>query len=157
MYFSKKKNWFCNLDLISEGHHITETAKSKQMKYCQRSSMLYLLIQCDDCNHINRNTTSRQDKMLIRSMTDWMSKVTTSLKLTNVSQIVSMFAIISETVSSPPTRIKWIYYPCTYKVVIIWSPWYFLQGHNRSWTVYTKHDDLSECVDWLCYDYRKSG
>ena len=45
---------------------MTETAKSKQIKYCQRLSMLYLLIQCDDCNRI---TTLRQDKMLIKSVT----------------------------------------------------------------------------------------
>ena len=48
---------------------MTETAKSKQIKYCQRLSMLYLLIQCDYCNNINRNTTLRQDKMLIKSVT----------------------------------------------------------------------------------------
>ena len=49
---------------------MTETAKSKQIKYCQGLSMLYLLIQCDDCNNINRNTvTLRQDKMLIKSVT----------------------------------------------------------------------------------------
>ena len=48
---------------------MTETAKSKQIKYCQRLSMLYLLIQFDDCNNINRNITLRQDKMLIKSVT----------------------------------------------------------------------------------------
>ena len=48
---------------------MTETAKSKQIKYCQRLSMLYLLIQCDECTNINRNTTFRQDKMLIKSVT----------------------------------------------------------------------------------------
>ena len=45
-----------------------ETAKSKQIKYCQRLPMLYLLIQCDDCNNINRNITLKQDKMLIKSV-----------------------------------------------------------------------------------------
>ena len=48
---------------------MTETAKSKQIKHCQRLSMLYMLIQCDDCNNINRNTSLRQDKMLIKSVT----------------------------------------------------------------------------------------
>ena len=48
---------------------MTETAKSKQIKYCQRLSMLYLLIQCDDCNNIKRNITLKQDKMLIKSVT----------------------------------------------------------------------------------------
>ena len=79
---------------------MTETAKSKQIKYCQRLFMLYLLIQCDDYNNINRNTNLKQDKMLIKSAT----LTDTGLKLTNVSQIVSVFAIISEIVSSPPTR-----------------------------------------------------
>ena len=46
-----------------------ETAKSTQIQYCQRLSMLQLLIQCDDCNNTNRNTTLRQDKMLIKSVT----------------------------------------------------------------------------------------
>ena len=59
-----------------------------------------------------------------------MSKVITGPKLTNVSQIVSIFAIISETVSSPPTRIKWIYYPCAYKVARIWWPWYFARSQK---------------------------
>ena len=48
---------------------MTETAKSQQIKYCQRLSMLYLLIQCDDYNNINRNITLRQDKLLIKSVT----------------------------------------------------------------------------------------
>ena len=46
-----------------------ETANSKQIKYYQRLSMLYLLIQCDDSNNIDRNITLRQDKMLIKAMT----------------------------------------------------------------------------------------
>ena len=58
---------------------MTETAKSKQIKYCQRLSMLYLLIQCDDCNNINRNITLRQGKMLIKSVT-----LTKSFKVTQV-------------------------------------------------------------------------
>ena len=44
-----------------------ETAKSKQTKY--KLYVLCLLIQCDDCNHINRNTSIMQDKMLIKSVT----------------------------------------------------------------------------------------
>ena len=44
---------------------MTETAKSKQIKYCQRLPMLHLLIECDDYN----NTTLWQDKMLIKSVT----------------------------------------------------------------------------------------
>ena len=44
-----------------------ETAKSKQTKH--RLYVLYLLIQCDDCNHINKNTSIMQDKMLIKSVT----------------------------------------------------------------------------------------
>ena len=53
-----------------------ETAKSKQTKY--RLYVLCLLIQCDDCNHINRNTSIMQDKMLIKSVTfDCIFKVTT--------------------------------------------------------------------------------
>ena len=48
---------------------MNETAKSKKIQYCQRLPMLYMLIQCDDCNNINRNTTLRQDKMLIKSVT----------------------------------------------------------------------------------------
>ena len=66
--------------------------------------MLYLLIQCDDCN---RNTTLKQDKMLIKSVTlSEFFKFTTGLKQTKVSKIVSIFAIISEIVGSPHTRIK---------------------------------------------------
>ena len=48
---------------------MTETAKSKQIKYCQRLSMLYLLIQCVDYNNVNRNTTLRQDKLLTKYAT----------------------------------------------------------------------------------------
>ena len=58
---------------------MTETAKSKQIKCCQRLSMLYLLIQCDDYNNIKRNITLRQDKMLIKSVT-----LTKSFKVTHV-------------------------------------------------------------------------
>ena len=42
-------------------------------------SMLYLLIQCDDSNNINKNITLRQDKMLIKSVT-----LTKSFKVTQV-------------------------------------------------------------------------
>ena len=51
------------------------------------------------------------------------------------------FAIISETVSSPPTRIKWIYYPNTYKAARIWWPWYFARSqqllHKTCWSALT--------------------
>ena len=47
---------------------MTETAKSKQIKYCQRLSVISAN-PVDDCNNINRNITLRQDKMLIISVT----------------------------------------------------------------------------------------
>ena len=97
-------------------------------------------------NHINRNTTLRQDKMLIKSVT--LTECPRSQQVLNwqmiVSQIVSIFAIISETLSSPPTRIKWIYYPCTYRVARIWWPWYFARSqgvlnclHKTWWSAWT--------------------
>ena len=46
-----------------------------------------------------------QDKMSIKSVTLDLQGHTV-LKLTNVSQIVSIFASISEIVSSTPTRIQ---------------------------------------------------
>ena len=83
---------------------MTDTANSKQIKYFQRLSMLYLLIQCDDCNNINRNVTLRQDKMLIKSLTEFSRSHRSETDKREPDSIY--FASISEIVSSPPTRIQ---------------------------------------------------
>ena len=68
--------------------------------------MLKLIVQCGGCNNINRNTALRQDKMLIKSVIlAEFSRSHRSL-LSKVSQILSIFASIYETVSSPPTKIQ---------------------------------------------------
>ena len=65
--------------------------------------MLYLLIQCDDCNRINWNTSIRLDKVLIKSV-NFQGH---NRSLTDKREPDSIyFAIISEPVSNPPTRIN---------------------------------------------------
>ena len=131
-----------------------ETANSKQTKYWLY--VLCLLIQCDDCNHINRNTSIMQYKCLsnLWLLDFWLNFQGHNRSITDKREPDSIYFCHYTCIwSSPPARINWKYNLCTHKVARTWWPWYF----SRSQQVINFTQNMMICQSmWMDYMLRFS-